>query len=257
MKKSVVRLVIGFVFLCLHLVCGCSRETGCETKIKDTNTGRIAEGTFDLDSELKNLQGCFTEGDVSPITRGGDILEMIVNRSDVTNRLDSLGKFRVALLGLEFTGNDYRKLSTQLVAMEELKAVYLEALFRCGGDLGLDVGFRLDFLKWLRRETARESGVESSDDLSRPGIHVTRDRYQSRLKYTFDRHLRELEGIFNDHCSKRMTPEEFEGVRRKIEAFVGRPIRTNAQILHDRMNRPRPASCRSPTEDDVPVSSGL
>ena len=39
-----------------------------------------------------------------------------------------------------------------------------------------------------------------------------------------------------------------------LEEIVGM---SNAQILHDRMNRPRPASCRSPTEDDVPVSSGL
>ena len=258
MNKSFGVLTCGLVLLGLMIALGCTRETESGGGLPGPeNSKREAQRTQTLDAKLRHFKRGLESEEGWPITFGGQLLEEIVGMSNAQERVSCLDRFRETFLSAEFSGNDYRMLSIQLGALDTLQDFYLSALFRCGDGLEQNLVFRLDFLKWLRREMARESGVESDDDPRRPGLHVSRDMYQSSLRDTSDIRLRELENKFNDYGAKMMPPDRAEEVRRQIEAFVGRPIRTNAQILHDRMNRPRPASCRSPTEDDVPVSSGL
>ena len=258
MNKSSGILTRGLVLLGLMIALGCARETESGVGLSGPgNSKQEAQRSQTLDAKLRHFKRGLESEEGWPITFGGQLLEEIVGMSNAQERVSCLDRFRKTYLSTEFSGNDYRMLSIQLGALDTLQDFYLSALFRCGGGLEEEIGFQLDFLKWLRREIERESGVESDDDPSRPGLQVPRDMYQSSLTHTYDTRLREIEKMFNDHGAKMMPPDRVEEVRRKIEAFVGRPIRTNAQILHDRMNRPRPASCRLPTEDDVPVSSGL
>ena len=258
MNKSSGILTRGLALLGLMIVSGCTRETESGGGLSvSVNSRQEAQRTQTLDSKLSHFKKGLESEEGWPITFGGQILEEIVCMSNAQERVFCLGRFRKTFLSAEFSGNDYRMLSIQLGALETLQVFYLSALFRCGGGVEKNLEFRLDFLKWLRGEMKRESEVESDDDPRRPGLHVSRGMYQSSLRDTYDICLRELEERFNDYGAKMMSPDRVEEARRQIEAFVGRPIRTNAQILHDRMNRPRPASCRSPTEDDVPVSSGL
>ena len=98
--------------------------------------------------------------------------------SNAQERVSCLDRFRKTFLSVEFSGNDYRMLSIQLGALENSQYFYLSALYRCEGGLEQNLVFRLDFLKWLRREIEREAGVESDDDPRRPGLHVPRDMYQ-------------------------------------------------------------------------------
>lgn len=258
MNKSSGVLTRGLVLLGLTIALGCTRETESGGGLPvSVNSRQEAQRTQTLDSKLRHFKKGLESEEGWPITFGGQILEEIVGMSNTQERVSCLGRFRKTFLSAEFSGNDYRMLSIQLGALDTLQEFYLSALFRCGGRLEQNLVFRLDFLKWLRREIERESGVESNDDPRRPGLHVPRDMYQFSLTHAYDTRLRELEERFNDYGAKMMPPDRVEEVRRQIEAFVGRPIRTNAQILHDRMNWPRPASCRSPTDDDIPVSSEL
>ena len=258
MNKSSGTLARGLVLLGLVMALGCTRETESGGGLSGPeNSKQEAQRTQSLDAKLRHFKRGLESEEGWPITFGGQLLEEIVGMSNAQERVSCLDRFRKTFLSVGFSGNDYRMLSIQLGALENLQYFYLSALYRCEGGLEQNLVFRLDFLKWLRREIEREAGVESDDDPRRPGLHVPRDMYQLSLTHAYDTCLREIEKKFNDYGAKMMPPDRVEEVRRQIEAFVGRPIRTNEQILHDRMNRPRPDSCRSPADDDIPVSSGL
>ena len=260
MNTSCRGLACGLVLLGLAIILGCTRESEFENGQSvnpDSRIGLEARQAQTLETRLMDFKNSLETEEGRPLSLGEEILEGIVGMSNAQERASCLDRFRTTILSVEFSGNDYRKLRSQLGSAERLQISFLSALFRCGGGLDEDVVFRLDFLKWLRREIDRVSRMASDDERIILGVHVTRDGYQFGLKNVFDLCLREIEEEFNNHCVKKMPPDRVEEVRRQIEAFVGRPIRTNAQILHDRMNRPRPASCRSPTEDDIQVSSGL
>lgn len=246
-KSRRILLLAGIAF-----AIGCSPDghSNADSHTAHRLEGHVANLVSGLDRSLKDLIGSFEAGDGRPISKGEQILEEIVDIRDPATRTNCLEHFRRTMLGIQFDGANYIKLSNGISSMERLHLYYLSALFRSGGNLEQDIAFRLDFLKWLMREMERPHVPDSGR--RHPGIHVSMETYIKCLRNTYSLHLRLLEEAFNDHVLTELSKETANCIRRQIEGFIGRRIRTNEEILRARRAKPNPPA-RSNGDVDVQI----
>ncbi len=224
-------LVHSLLLVCLFLFLGggCSRSVGC---------GERSDGC-DLARDLEGFSRSFETGDGAPIRRGESILEKIANFPGATCRTNGLAQFRKTIFATEFSGGDYAKLRSGLGAMEHLQPSYLSAAYLCGLGLDENIGYRIDFLKWLRREMARPHDADTNDAAGAvPGpyvsrLFVSREAYQNSLEESYKLHLRWMEEAFNQASTLPEFSNGVDSVRLRIEQFLGRPIRTDEELRRE------------------------
>ena len=250
MRRICHHAIVFLGIACLLTTCGCSPASDSKALPPPPRVA-CSKLPSNLDAEFDELSRSFEAGDGSPISRGGAIVEKIVHIQDAGDRARCLSKYRELLHCMVFRGEDYNKLNNQLCALEELNAQLRSAIFRSGGTLAEEVSSRLDFLKWLKKETERQSASKKDDVRNHVGLFVTGEAYLECLRQTYDRQLRWLEESFNNHVVKKLPPREVEDLRREVEAFIGRRIRTNEEILRDRRNRKSTEPRVQPAEIDV------
>lgn len=240
-RRHVYLLGIFSVIFCMG--CSPASDSGHPHSNSAHRTGKSCPDPIsDLDADFTELLRRFEDGDGGAITQGGVIVEKIVHISGARERTEGLKKFRDILLSIQFGGDDYQKLSGQFFALKELQSLYLGALFRCGGEIEQNVASRLAFLKWLKMELTRQSKMPPDDEKRYMGVHVSGDMYLAHVKQAYDLNLRWLEETFNNHVVKKLSEVEVDEIRKEIEAFIGRKIRTNEEILRDRRARPSPVA---------------
>lgn len=248
-----------FLILLLNeflLVLGCSPDDSSGIRAPVT-TPAEAKTASELDGRLGHkfmeLAESFGAGDGSPISKGEEIVEEIGGIADPMRRKNYLERFRRTILSIQFDDFDYIKLINGITSMERLHLQYVSALSRCGGSLEDDFMFRLDFLKWLRREMARPLMPEQRSE--RHGLFVSKERYQKYVQNRYELNVGWLEETFNDCVMRKLPEESADRVRRQIEDFLKRRIRTDEEIRRDRRERRQrsPIPC-SQGEVDVSVS---
>ncbi len=240
--KTIIRQIHALLFsVCLVITSGCSPSTEHEEYSTDASGGVArAQGKdcLDLSRDFDDFVKSFACGDGTPIRRGEATLEKIVNFPDATCRTNGLAKFRKTMFSIEFSGSDYIKLSNGLGSMKRLQTSYLSAAYRCGCGLEEGMGYRIDFLKWLKREMNRPMGVGTNGIERRLGPYMTRltvsrERYQKSLADSYKLHLRWMEEAFNSALSHPEYTREATLVRPMVEDYLGRPIRTDEELLRD------------------------
>ena len=241
MKTMTHQFILAFFSACLVLCWGCSRSDECnETRIYDAEGServRQSDG-LDLSRDLEQLVQSFAWGDGTPIRRGETILVKITSSGDAFCRTNGLEQFRKAVFSIEFSGSDYTKLRNGLRSMERLQPLYLSSAFRCGCGLEENMRYRMDFLKWLKREMKRplafaENEIAKTSSPYATRIHVTKEDYQKSLSESYKLHLRWMEEEFNLASNLPAHADSVASVRRQIEDFLGRPIRTDEELLRD------------------------
>lgn len=241
MKTIIGQINVLFISVGLVAVLGCSpSEDHVEYSMeegKGVERSRSNDG-LDLSHDFDDFNKSFDCADGTPFRRGAAILEKIVNFPDEISRTNGLAQFRKAIFAIEFSGSDYIKLSHGRGSMESLQTSYLSAAYRCGCGLEEGMGYRIDFLKWLKREMNRPMGVGTNGIERRLGPYMTRltvsrERYQKSLADSYKLHLRWMEEAFNSALSHPEYTREATLVRPMVEDFLGRPIRTDEELLRD------------------------
>ena len=203
-----------------------------------------ASPTTGMDADFVELARRIQIPSVEAVPLGDQIGEKIVRIADTSERDACLEKFGDAILSVSFEADDYIVRNWQLGAVEELLRSYSRTLNRCGISLEKDLEFRLAFLERIRREIAHPlPGPER--DRHPPGLFITEDVFLKNLRDSYDLHLRWLEEAFNRHAPRELPPDACARLRAKIEAAIGRRIRTDGEILRDRLRRPREADTPS------------
>lgn len=256
MKETHQFLVTLLVALSLAAILGCSPSSDPENARRDSDLQKkniVSENSTNLDSEFGELSKLLDEGNGRSISKGKTICEKIALTSDKMERAKWLEKFRSTLLSFRPEGSDYQKLCNQLHSIEELHFLFLCSLFRCGGDLETSMTSRLDFLKWLKRERSRQSTIKPEDERKLSGLHITAEAYLTTLDQTYNRNLRWLEENFNDHVAKELPSEVAARIKEEVEMFIGRRIRSSADILRDRMMRKSSKPFSAQKDIKVPI----
>ncbi|MGN0853543.1 MAG: hypothetical protein ACI4Q3_09230 [Kiritimatiellia bacterium] len=241
--KTIIGLVnVLIISVGLVALSGCSpsvEQAECSTDGRKGGERARLNGGLDISQDLDDFSQSFDCGDGTPSRRGKAILEKIVNFPDVIGRTNGLAQFRKAVFAIEFSGSNYIKLSNGLGSMESLQSPYLSAAYQCGCGLDEDMGYRIDFLKWLKREMARPMGVGTNYIERRLGpcvsrLSVSRETYQKALRDSYKLRLYWMEEAFNCGSTHPAYSNEIDAVQLQLEAFLGRPIRTNEELRRDR-----------------------
>ena len=164
----------------------------------------------------------------------------IAELPDEKDRRRCLEKFRNVVLAPEAGDADYNVLTSRAHGREDLVEPWLDAAVRCGVPFSERMEFRMAFIDWLKAERRRivDSGV-SPDDGTTSGVHQTAGFYVEYLGSLYFINLWRLELQFDEEAERECRPDELKRLRARLEAFLGRPVRTREQILHDRRESSR------------------
>ena len=223
--------MMSFCLLSLLVVFGCSPSG-------DNKNTRQSSESMDVDRGFHELETNFWEGTLNPITCGRELLKKIERIPWPDERRHYLERFGDLILSSELGNGTYRERYLHLGVLEELH--FLVANSNCGLPLDKRLEFRLAFLERIRREIAHPLPGPERDGHP-PGLFITEDVFLKNLRDAYDLHLRWLEESFNRHAARELPPDACARLRAKIEASIGRRIRTDEEILRDRLRRPRAA----------------
>ena len=208
----------------------------------DNKNARQSPESMDVERGFHELKANLLDGPLNPITCGRDLLKKIERIPRPDERRHHLERFGDLILSAELGNGTYRERYLHLGVLEELH--FLVANSNCGLSLDKRLEFRLAFLERIRREIAHPlPGPER--DRHPPGLFITEDVFLKNLRDSYDLHLRWLEEAFNRHAPRELPPDACARLRAKIEAAIGRRIRTDGEILRDRLRRPREADTPS------------
>lgn len=210
---------------------------GCSPSGDNKNTRQSPE-SMDVDRGFHELETNFGEGTLNPITCGRELLKKIERIPWPDERRHCLERFGDLILSAELGNGTYRERYLHLGVLEELH--FLVANSNCGLPLDKRLEFRLAFLERIRREIVHPLPGPERDGHP-PGLFITEDVFLKNLRDAYDLHLRWLEESFNRHAARELPPDACARLRAKIEASIGRRIRTDEEILRDRLRRPRAA----------------
>lgn len=219
-NRAAWRLLGGAAFFAM--AAGCSPSDVHKTPFEDDFR--------EMESALAVGRGCWSYS----------LGERIAALPDEDVRRRCLERYRGIALTPETERADYNLMRNRSGGREGLVEPWLDAARRCGVSFSERMEFRMAFIDWLKAERSRivDSGV-SPDDGRKPGLHITAGCYLEGLGRLYFHNLWQLELQFDEEAERECRPDELKRLRARLEAFLGRPVRTRDQILHDRRESSR------------------
>ena len=165
------------------------------------------------------------------------VLNEIVALTNVESRIDRLTSFADALLSVQLNGRGYRQWDRSLSAIPSLVSSVCSSLSWSGAEMEQVYDMRLRLLSWHRRQlellqATRPAGKEMPHDETQIAWRRSRERVSASQGMTLDL----LESRFDDD-TRTLTPERRDAIRAKIEAFLGRPMRSAAMVRKERRRK--------------------
>ena len=228
--------------LCLMaVVIGCSEKQAdkAQQKLNDVSSP----------PEIVRLMDRMTNDFFASETRSGNldysqIAGSLLSVSNAEVKLQLLDQLMGRILSLDISVFDYR---TQCNAMSSVETVANDVVLRglysrrrasLEDYHELYYDFQLRYLDWMRKQIQRTAPKHRVDD---PEAYVDGIRQENlfwwrRLHYgsisSYESKLSSLESFYHAYA-RRISSDSAERIKRRIERFLGRPIRTREQIMQD------------------------
>ncbi len=221
-NRAAWRLLGGVVLFAM--AAGCSPSNVNETPFEDDFR------------EMSRVIGMGSSCGRSVYSLGGRIAAL----PDMSERRRCIERIKGIFLAPETERADYNLMRNRSGGRNALVGLCMDVARRCGLPFPELLEIRMAFIDWLKAERRRivDSGV-SPDDGRRLGLHITAGCYLGDLGSLYFINLWRLELQFDEEAERECRPDELKRLRARLEAFLGRPVRTREQILHDRRESSR------------------
>ena len=187
---------------------------------------------------------------------GSALGDMIYRLPDVNLRRKYQVRFEDAVLAINFDTSDYDRCSRQFDAFCDVADSCA-----CGMDrwheaecLVESVRLKLRLLNRMKRESLAAESRRNVEVASRPGLHANPFSYADSVKMKLDEKAERFEKHFNER-GEELEEAQCAAIRKEFARIMGRPLRTNEEIAHDRQRLIDEARRRQEAErgDDVRV----
>lgn len=162
------------------------------------------------------------------------ILDEIVAVTNVKTRIECLTAFADALLAARLDARGYRQWDRSLSAIPSLVRSVCNGLSWYGADIEQVYDMRLKLLSWHQRQLETlEKTRPNEKALSHDEAQIVWRRCRERVSASQGMTLDLLESRFDDE-TRTLAAERRDAIRRRIEAFLGRPLRSAASVRKER-----------------------
>lgn len=165
------------------------------------------------------------------------VLDEIVALTNVERRIEGLSALADALLSARLDGHGYRQWDRSLSAIPSLTRSVCNGLLWSGARIEQVYDVRLKLLSWhrrqidlLRRTKPPENGAPHGE------AQKNWRRCQERVLASEGMTLDLLESRFDDE-TRTLSPGRRDAIRAKVEAFLGRPMRSAETVRKERRKR--------------------
>ena len=190
---------------------------------------RMANAVNDIvRSESRGLSGS---------AQGEKFLEDLVALTNVEMRIAGLEEFAKSLLAVPLDSDGFLQWDRSLSAVPSLVRSVCVSLAWSGEQVEKVYAVRLDLLAWHRRQLERLQSRRPGGSGNPPDeAWRTWCRCRNRVSASLDMTVELLERRFDDD-TKELPQDRRDALRRKVEASLGRPLRSAETVRKERRER--------------------